>query len=194
MRRSLGLLGVIGLVGFGVFACDQGPQVQTVPLGFTIVEGLINISQTDPTLASVILSSTAGNCPAYQTGLNVTNISQTDSLVFSLQVQDGDGGFLPIVAGDYTVEMNAIPDAGTYAFVTEYETSIICQVTPTGSNSGTVTLNPFDPGHASDVSYSVVFGYDQFVGQFPLTTCLIPPTATVPDAGVCYLPGGGGPI
>lgn len=194
MRRSLGLLGVLGLVGVAMVACSQSPQLQTIPLGFTIVEGLINISETDPSLASVILSSTGGNCPAYQTGLSVTNISQTDSLVFSLQVQNGDGGFLPVTGGSYAVEMSYVPAAGNYAFVTEYETSIICQSTPTGSNSGTVTLDPFDPGHGSDVSYTIVFGYDQFVGAFPLATCLIPPTATVPDAGACYLPAGGGPI
>jgi hypothetical protein len=196
MRRSVSLLGVLGLVGVGVFACDQSPQIQTVPLGFTIVEGLLNTSQTDPTLASVILTSTAGNCPSYQLGLNVTNIAQTAALVFHLEVHDGDGGFLPVTGGQYTVETNFTTAAGNFSYVTETETSLICGSTPTGSNSGTVTLDPFHPdaGETSDVSYSIVFGYNQFVGAFPLTTCLIPPTATVPDAGACYLPAGGGPI
>jgi hypothetical protein len=196
MRRSVGLLGVLGLVGVALVACNSSPQIQNVPLGFTIVEGLLNISEADPSLASVILSSTAGNCPAYQTGLSVTNISQTDSLVFSLNVQDGDGGFLPVTGGTYSVVMSYVAGAGLYTAVTEYETSFTCTATPTGFNSGTMTLQPFNPdaGGTSDVSYSIVFVYDQFTGAFPLTTCIIPPTAVVPDAGACYLPSGGGPI
>jgi hypothetical protein len=196
MRRTLGLLWVLGAVGVGVVACGGSPQFQVVPLGFTIAESLINISATDPRLASVILTSTSGNCPLYQQGLNVTNLLLTDALVFSLQVQDASGGYLPVAGGTYNVEMAYVPGAGNYAFVAETETTPDCTSTPTGANSGTVTLQPFNPdaGGTSDVSYSIVFGYDQFNGAFPLTTCLIPATATVPDAGTCSLPGSGPPI
>jgi hypothetical protein len=196
MRRTLGLCGVLGLVSAGVFACNSSPQIHDVPLGFNIVEGLLNVSSADPRLGSVILSSTGGNCRSYQQGLNAYNIALTDVLVFNLGVQDATGGFLPLTAGTYNVEMAYVPTAGNYAFATEYEMDAVCDVTPTGANSGTITLQPFntDAGGASTVSYSLVFGYDRFTGAFPLTTCLIPASATVPDAGACYLPGGGGPI
>ncbi len=193
MRRTVALLGVLGLVTIG---CNDAAQIQDVPLGFTIVEGLLNVSAKDPTLGSVILSSTGGNCPSYQRGLNVTNILLTDVLVFNLGVQDAAGNFLPLTGGTYNVEMHYVAQAGNYALATEYEMDAVCDVTPTGANSGTITIQPFDidAGATSTVTYSLVFGYDRFTGASPLITCVIPESASVPDAGTCELPAGGGPI
>lgn len=197
MRGTLGLLlGALTLVGVGVVACGATLQVTDVPLGFDINEGLLVLSASDPTLGTVILSDTAGNCPSFQMGLNPQNIAGTQMLTFSLQVQDVVGAYLPLTAGNYNIVMSAQPGAGNYASCTEYQTSLTCVSTPTGGNNGTLTLQPFAPdaGGGSVVQYAVVFGYSRFSGAFPLTTCLVPSTATVPDAGVCVLPGGGGPI
>jgi hypothetical protein len=195
MRRTLGLLGALGLVSAGVFACDQSTQIQTVPLGFTIGEGLLEVQENDPTTGAVILSSTSGNCSTYQQGFGVKNILGTQALVFTLQVQDNAGGYLPLTAGTYNVEMGYNAGAGNFALATEIQTTLICSATQTGANSGTVTVQPFNPdaGATSVVSYTIVFGNSQFVGSFPLNTCIIPATAPEPDAGACNLPGGGGP-
>jgi hypothetical protein len=197
MRRTLGLFGVLGLTCAGVFACDSSPSISDAQLGFTIVEGILQVQENDPTAAAIILSSTGGNCPTYQLGASVRNILLTDALVFVLQTAgtSSDGGYNPITAGTYNVEMGFVADAGNLALVTEYETTPICQVTPTGANSGTVTVDSYNPaaGGNSTVSYSIVFGYTRFTGASPLSTCVIPASATPPDAGTCFLPNGGGP-
>jgi hypothetical protein len=184
------------LVGAGLVACDQTPQVTDVPLGFNITEGLLVLSDADPTLGTVILSSTAGNCPSFQAGMNPQNIALSDMLTFNLQVQNAVGSYLPLTAGTYDIVMSVQPGAGNYASCTEFETTHVCVATPTGGNSGTVTLQSFSPdaGGASLVEYVVVFGYSRFSGGYALTTCLVPSTAMAPDAGTCVLPGGGGPI
>ena len=196
MRRTLGLFGVLGLTCAGVFACDASPSISDTQLGFTIVEGVLQVQENDPTTASIVLSSTAGNCPTYQLGASVRNILLTDALVFVLQAAgtSSDGGYNPVTAGTYNVEMGFVADAGNIALVTEYETTAICQVTPTGANSGTITVQPYNPGAGgnSTVSYSIVFGYSRFNGASPLSTCVIPASVTPPDAG-CFLPNGGGP-
>jgi hypothetical protein len=191
------LLGVLTLVSVGVFACGSS-GVTTVPLGFTIVEGLIELQENDPTIGAIILSSTGGNCPAFQRGLSVRNILLTDALVTAIQVQDilpdGGVGFLPLTAGTYTIEQGLVHSAGLYAATVEFETNAACAVTPTGANSGSVTLQPFNPtpAGASTVSYDFVFGFDEFTGAFPLKTCIIPASATTPDAGTCELANNGG--
>jgi hypothetical protein len=198
MRRTLGLLGVLGLASVGVVACNETPGISNVQLGFTIVEGILEVQEGDPTTGAIILSSTGGNCPAYQRGLSVRNILLTDALVTAIQNQtilpDGGVGFLPLTAGTYNIEEGLVDSAGLYAATKEFETTGNCAVTPTGANSGTVTLQPFNPssGGISTVSYSFVFGLDQFTGAAPLNTCIIPADATGPDAGTCELPANGG--
>jgi hypothetical protein len=191
------LLGVLTLVSVGVFACGSS-GVTNIPLGFPIVEGLLELQASDPTTGAIILSSTGGNCPAFQRGLSVRNILLTDALVTAIQVQDilpdAGVGFLPLTAGTYTIEQGLVDSAGLYAFTVEYETTATCAVTPTGANSGSVTLQPFNPsaGGTSTVSYSFVFGFDEFTGAVPLNTCIIPASATIPDAGTCELANNGG--
>ena len=191
MRRMLGLLVVPALVSLGVVACDESPQITDTPLGFTISEGLLILLDGDPTLGSVILSSSTGNCKSFQMGLNPQNILLSDFLTFNLQVQDPDGGYLPIAEGVYTIVEAAQPGSGNYAACVEYETSASCAYSPTGANSGTLTLQPFAPddGGTSDVTYSVVFGYSRFSGAYNLTTCRVPADVTEPDAGTCAPPG-----
>lgn len=192
MGRTLGLLGVLSVVSAAVIACNQSPSITNTTLGFNIAESLLVVLEGDPTLGTVILSSTAGNCSSYQAGLNPDNILSSDFLTFSLQVQDSVGGYLPLTAGTYNIVMAAQPGAGNYASSTEYETNIGCRTTATGANSGTVTVQPFNPdaGATSVVQYSVVFGYDRFIGAYSLSTCLVPSTAKAPDAGTCIPPGG----
>jgi len=197
MRGTLGLLAVLALGSLGVFACGS-TGVTEVQLGFNIVEGILEIPENDPTTGTIILSNTGGNCPAYQRGLSVRNILLTDALVTAVQVQnilpDGGVGFLPLTEGTYTIEQGLIESAGQYAFTVEYETSARCVVTPTGANGGTVTLDPFNPaaGATSTLTYSFIFGLDEFSGAYPLSTCIIPSTAAIPDAGTCELPDNGG--
>jgi hypothetical protein len=197
MRRTLGLCGVLGVVCAAFFACDSGPSISDTQLGFTIVEGILQVQEDDPTTAAIVLSSTGGNCSTYQLGASVRNILLTDALVFVLQAggTSSDGGYNPVTAGTYNVETGFVPDAGNIALVTEYETTAICQVTPTGANSGTITVQPYNPdaGGNSTVTYSIVFGYDRFNGAVPLSTCVIPASVKPPDAGTCFLPNGGGP-
>jgi hypothetical protein len=195
MRRMLAVLAVLAVVTAGVIGCSSTPQITDTALGFAIVEGLLILKEDDATLGTALVSSTGGNCSSFQQGLNPANILGTDFLTFNLQVQDPVGAYLPLTAGTYTIVMAPQPGAGNFAGSIEYETMGDCALTATGGNSGTVTVQPFavDAGATSTVTYSVVFAYSRFKGSYPLTTCVVPATATAPDAGVCVLPGSGPP-
>jgi hypothetical protein len=194
MRRTLVTLGMVALVATGVVACDDTPGIMVTPLGFTVAEGLLLLSETDPTVGTVVLASNTGNCKAFQAGAFFSQILLSDFLTFSLQAQDAtccstDAGFLPLTAGTYTIVTSAVNGAGLYATSTEFETDAQCNYSPTGANSGTVTVQPFNVSAASNATYSVVFGLDEFNGGFGLSTCVVPADAGQLDAGTCLIPG-----
>lgn len=195
MRRTLGTMVVALLLGAGVFACSN-PSVQDVPLGFVVTEGLLLLGQTDTTVGTVVLSSTAGNCRAFQAGANFEQIAGSDFLTFQLESLAPDLSLLPLGPGDYTILIPSVTgpqDAGLYAASVEYETNLGCdQSIVTGANSGTLTLNPFavDAGGTSDVTFTAIFGYNRIKGAYSLNTCIIPGDAgSALDAGTCLLPG-----
>ena len=194
MRRTLAPLLGLGLVGVVGISCGQSEGIITVPLGFSITEGLLELSEADPTVGTVILAEYNGNCPAFQAGLDFTQIASSDFLTFNLQINgpDGgyeDGGYLPLTAGTYEIVMSSPATAGMYAASVEYETQNGCASgSITGANSGTVTVDPFNHSGASDVTWSVVFGLNRFVGSYALQTCVVP-AGVGTDAGVCLPPG-----
>jgi hypothetical protein len=192
MRSALLGLGMLALSSVGVVACSDAPSITTTPLGYTIQEGLMVLSENDPTIGTVIFAANTGNCKLFQAGATPTQILLSDFLTFSLGVQDSNQGSLPLTSGTYNIIIPPLPTAaGLYATSTEYETDAECDYSPTGANSGTITLQPFDPdaGSGSNASFAVVFGYDQFVGGYGLTTCVIPAGTPALDAGTCLLPG-----
>jgi hypothetical protein len=195
MRRTLGMLGMLAVVSAGVVACDDTQGITTIPLGFTIAEGLLLVTASDPTAGTVVFAANAGNCPAFQAGAQFNQILLSDFLTFGLAVQDGSGNALPLTAGTYNISPPPLPaGAGLFSFSTEYETTAECAYSPTGANSGTITVQPFDPSAngGSNGSFSVVFGYDQFNGGFGLSTCVLPTPVPVlgADGGpTCLYPG-----
>ena len=196
MRRTLGTLGallVLGLASAGAVACDSSPGIMDTTLGFTINEGLLVLLEGDSTLGKVVLASNTGNCTLFQTGAGPNQIFLSDFLTFDLEAVSVNG-LLPLTAGTYTIlgPGQAPTTPGLYADSIEIETNAACGPTNTGANSGSLTLQPFSPdaGGVSDVSYSVVFGYNRFSGAYPVLSCIVPATATIPDAGTCLIPGG----
>lgn len=193
MRSVLLSLGMLTLVSLGVSACDDTPSVSTVPLGWTIQEGLLVLLDGDPTTGSVIFAANPGNCQLFQQGATPIQIRFSDFLTFNLGAQDANDDSLPLTAGTYNIFTTQLPTAaGLYATSTEYETDAECNYTPTGANSGTITVDPFAPdaGTGSNGNFSVVFGTDQFVGGYGLTTCVVGAHTPVLDAGTCLLPTG----
>jgi hypothetical protein len=193
MRSVLLSLGMLTLVSVGVSACDDTPGIMTVPLGWSIQEGLLVLLEGDPTTGSVIYAANPGNCQLFQQGASPIQIRFSDFLVFNLGAQGSTDDSLPLTAGTYNIFMTTLPTAaGLYAQSTEFETDAECDYTPTGANSGTITVDPFvpDAGSGSNASFSVVFGTDQFVGGYGLTTCVIGAQTPVLDGGTCLLPTG----
>jgi hypothetical protein len=198
MRGTLVAVASLALAGLGVGACssDATGPIQITPLGFDIVEALLLVDDSDATVGHVLLESTAGNCHAFQQGVAPSQILENDVLDFTLQAQDANttatGGFLPLTAGTYNIVMQFTAGAGLFAAVQEYEANGGCGVSPTGANSGSIDVNPFNPdaGGTSTVSYSAVFGLNEFTGNFALTTCVVPGSPPY-DAGTCIPPGSG---
>ncbi len=193
MRRTLWTVGALALFAVAVAACSS-PTVSDSQLGFNIVESLLLVSASDNTLGTVVLGSTAGNCPLFQEGADFLQIGSTDFLTFFLEALQPPDTALPLTAGTYTIIMPGATnpaDAGLYAAVVEYETNDTCANSSTGGNSGTLTIQPFAPDSGPSLaSYTVVFGLQRFNGSYPLTTCVIPANApSALDAGTCLFPG-----
>lgn len=193
MRRTLGAVGALALLAVGVVACSS-PSVSDAQLGFTVTEGLLLVSAADPTVGTVILSSTAGNCRAFQEGAAFSQIVPSDFLTFALESLAPDLSLLPLSAGTYAIEIPSPTgplDAGLYAASTEYETTSCDTLSATGANSGDLTLDPFntDGGAGSTATFTVIFGYNRFRGAYPLTTCVVPVDGGTIDAGACLPPG-----
>ncbi len=191
MRRTLGAVGMAALLGVGVIACGQSSALTNVPLGFDVAEGLLLVSSTTNTEATVVLASAAGLCPEFQKGVDFVQFGGADFLVFDLTVLGPYGGALPLTAGTYTIVIpSLIPTntQGLYAAAYEYETDDACNYSPTGANSGTVTVQPFssDAGATSQATFTVVFGTAQITQSNSLTTCVLPGVPE-PDAGTCIV-------
>jgi len=194
MRRTLGTVGALALLTGGVVACSS-QSISDAQLGFNVVESLLLVSDSDPTVGTVVLGSTRGNCPLFQEGASFVQIGSSAFLTFALEALQPDFDAGPLTAGTYTIIIpgpTLPPDAGLYATSTEYETTDVCAYSPTGANSGTLTIQPFtrDAGGDSVATYTVVFGLSRFNGTYPLATCVIPASAPAfLDAGTCLLPG-----
>ncbi len=199
MRRTLVTLGMLALASWGAVGCGDTAGITNVQLGFTIAEGLLLLSDTDPTLGTVVFASNPRNCKAFQAGATFNQILLSDFLTFTLQAQDTNThvtngqliGALPLTAGTYNIEMGYTQGPGLFATSIELETDPLCNFSETGANSGTVTVQPFNPdaGASSTASATVVFGLNQFMPAFPLTTCILPSDAGTLDAGSCLVPG-----
>jgi hypothetical protein len=194
MRRTLWTVGALALFAVAVAACSS-PSISDSQLGFNIVESLLLVSASDNTVGTVVLGSTAGNCPLFQEGADFLQIGSTDFLTFQMESLAPDLlTYLPLTAGTYTILMPSATgpqDAGLYAAVVEYETNDVCANSSTGGNSGTLTIQPFAPDSGPSLaSYTVVFGLQRFNGSYPLATCVIPASAPPQlDAGTCLFPG-----
>ena|SRR5208283_5720271 len=194
MRRTVGTAGALALLMVGIAACGSDQSIIDSQFGWTVSEGLLLVTESDPTVGTVLLASTVGNCDYLSQGIPWTDIASTAFLAFQLESVGPTLGFLPLSAGTYTITVPSSTGAtqpGLYGIANEYETGGDCTFTPTGANSGTLTLNPFVPdGGVSAANWTLIFGVNRFQGANDLTTCTVP--ATTPpgfDAGTCVPPG-----
>ena len=189
--KILATLGALALLGSA--SCSPAPTITDATLGFTIVEGLLLLDSSRPTIGTVVLAGTGGTCILLQKGYSFTQIASSDFLTFYLESVGPNLGFLPLTAGTYAVQIpsdTGATSAGMYAAANEWETDGACNEIPTGANSGSVTIEPFslDAGESSSVNYTVVFGTARFTGAYGLTTCIQPAGTQAVDAGSCTPP------
>ena len=193
MRRTVGTAGALVLLGVGIISCGASTSITDATFGWTAAEGLMLLSASDPTVGTVVLASNMGNCGYLQAGVDVTQIANTDFLTFQLESVGPNLGFLPLSAGTYTITIpngTGATQAGLYGISTEYETGGNCSYTPTGANSGTLLLDPFNhDGGTSVANWTLIFGSNRFEGSNNLTACIVPANTPPADAGTCKPPG-----
>lgn len=195
VRRGVGLLVATSL---GLFACSS--STTSGSLAFNVAESLLVLDPDNAASGYVVLSNATGNCAALQSGLTLFENFQIGNLryvIFLLGQQDANSNYVALTAGTYTIldPSQSFNPPGLIANAGAIESDSSC--TPTGSNasSGTATVAPFDTadGGTSAFSYSAVFGSTQITGTYTLTTCLVPDTTPLADAGTCVVCTGGTP-
>ncbi len=201
MRISAPMLGlVLGALGF--VACSS-TTVTNGTLNFTVAESILVLEPDNPTIGYVVLSQGTGLCPALQSGLTIIppQIGDYEYLFILLGVLDASANLLPLTAGSYTIISPTDPNApfnppGLLANAAGVQADSSCATDgATYASSGTATVSPFasTDGGSSGLNYSAVFNNTQITGQYTLTTCLVPSTTALADAGSCVLCTGGTP-
>ncbi len=197
MRSTGWVLGMLGLVSAGLFACSSN-TITNGTLAFGIAESLLVLYPESPSQGYVLLSSGTGTCAAQQAGVPFGGVAGLDSVIFPLGQLDAAGHNLPLAAGTYTIvdPSTSLKTAGLYAFAAVVASDSFCNPAETDGNSGTVSISPFDTadGGSSSLAYTAVFSGTQITGTNSLTTCLVSLDAGPFDAGCleCVFPLDGG--
>lgn len=195
VRRGLGLLLV---TSFGLSACSSSTTNGT--LAFTVADSVLVLDPTNAASGYVVLSSGTGTCTALQSGLTLfgnIQIGHLSYLIFLLGRVDASGTFVALTAGTYTIldPSQSFSPPGLIANAGTLYSDSSCLLMESDASSGTATVAPFDTadGGTSAFNYSAVFGGTQVTGTYTLTTCLVPSTTPLADAGTCAVCAGGTP-
>jgi hypothetical protein len=198
MRSPTPALAVLAATVLGLVACSSSSTTNG-SLGFTVAESLLVLDPLDSSSGYVILSSGTGNCPALQSGgslisANVT-VGNVSYLVILLGAVDANANFIALTAGDYTIldPTASFNPPGLLANAEVVLSDATCVTQGSIASGGTATLLPFDStdGGSSTLNYSAIFASTQVTGTYALTTCLVPDTTPLVDAGTCAVCVGG---
>jgi hypothetical protein len=201
MRIPAPALGLLVATALGFGACSS-TTVTNGTLNFTVAESILVLEPDNPTIGYVVLSQGTGLCPALQSGLTIIppQIGNFEYLFILLGVLDASANLLPLTAGSYGIIDPTDPNApfnppGLLANAAGVQADTSCTGVATYASTGTATVSPFasTDGGSSGLNYSAVFNSTQVSGQFTLTTCLVPSTTALADAGTCVLCSGGTP-
>jgi hypothetical protein len=201
MRIPAPALGLLVATALGFGACSS-TTITNGTLNFTVAESILVLEPDNPTIGYVVLSQGTGLCPALQSGLTIIPplIGNYEYLFILLGVLDASANLLPLTAGSYAIIDPTDPNApfnppGLLANAAGVQADSSCTGGATYASSGTATVSPFasTDGGSSGLNYSAVFNNTQVTGQYTLTTCLVPSTTALADAGTCVLCTGGTP-
>jgi len=201
MRIPSPALGVLVATALGFVACSS-TTVTNGSLNFTVAESILVLEPDNPTIGYVVLSQGTGLCPALQSGLTIIppQIGNYEYLFILLGALDANANLLPLTAGSYTIidptDTNApFNPPGLLANAAGVQADNSCLGTATYASSGQATVSPFSStdGGISSLNYSAVFNSTQITGSYSLTTCLVPSTTPLADAGTCVQCTGGTP-
>jgi hypothetical protein len=201
MRIPAPALGLLVATALGFGACSS-TTITNGTLNFTVAESILVLEPDNPTIGYVVLSQGTGLCPALQSGLTIIPplIGNYEYLFILLGVLDASANLLPLTAGSYGIINPTDPNApfnppGLLANAAGVQADSSCTGSATYASTGTATISPFasTDGGSSGLNYSAVFNNTQITGQYTLTTCLVPSTTALADAGTCVLCTGGTP-
>jgi hypothetical protein len=197
MRRAKRVLGLMVAASVGL-SCNSSTTPAT--LQFNVAESLLVLDPNDASSGYVLLSSGTGACAALQSGLTVFGNAQVgnfDYVILLLGQLDAAGQFVALTAGTYGIldPTASFNPPGLIANAAIIASDPTCNVVETDASSGTLTVAPFDTadGGTSAFNYSAIFGASVVTGTYSLTTCLVPDTTPLADAGTCAVCTGGTP-
>jgi len=201
MRMPAPELGLLVATALGFLACSS-TSVTNGSLNFTVAESILVLEPDNATVGYVVLSQGTGLCPALQSGLTVIppQIGNFEYFFILVGVVDANANPLPLTAGSYTIIDPTDPNAsftppGLLANAAGVQADTTCLGNATYASSGLATLSPFasTDGGSSGLNYSAIVSGTQISGTYTLTTCLVPSTTALADAGTCALCSGGTP-
>jgi hypothetical protein len=201
MRSPTRALGLLVATFFGLIACSSD-TITDGSLGFTVAESILVLEPDNATIGYAVLSGGTGTCAALQSGVTIipAQVGGLDYVYILLGQLDASANLLPLAAGSYTIINPTDPNSsftppGLLANAVALGSDSSCLGTPTFASSGTATVVPFDSsdGGSSTLNYTAVFGSTRVTGTYVLTTCLVPSTTALADAGTCVECVGGTP-
>lgn len=193
MRSPTRALGLLVAVGLGLVACSSDTTTNG-SLNFTVAESILVLEPDNATIGYAVLSGGTGTCAALQSGVTLipAQVGGLDYVYILLGQLDAQANLLPLAAGSYTIINPTDPNAsftppGLLANAVAVPSDTSCFGTATFASSGTATVLPFDAtdGGSSTLNYTAVFGSTRVTGTYALSTCLVPSTTALADAGTC---------
>ena len=198
MRGVTRVLGLLAVASFGLFACS--PSTTTGTLNFGVAESLLVLDPNNAASGYVVLSEGTGTCAALQSGLTILGNAQIGNLsylAFLLGQLDANDNYVALNAGTYTIiaPTDSFNGPGLISNAAALAVDPSCNPSENDATTGTATVSPFitTDGGISSFSYSAVFGGTTVSGTYSLTTCNVPDSTPLADAGTCVVCAGGTP-
>jgi hypothetical protein len=196
MRSPTRAFGFLVAASVGLLGCSSD-TVNNGALGFTVAESLLVLDPLDAASGYVVLSQGTGTCAALNTGVTLipaTQVGNMSYVIFLLGEVDANSNFIPLTAGSYPIldPSATFNPPGLLSNAAAVQTDSFCNGTEVDASSGTATVTTFDTtdGGTSGFNYTAVFGNTQVTGTYTLTTCLVPDTLPLADAGTCAVCSG----